>query len=137
MNYPTELMRGSCGGETDDRYTESGYETDERYLMEKSGVLNMFGRVPNFYNHINYQTLEANTFKTWNRPTASWLLSCEHSDQTKLAAIEKTTITLEISAQHEHVGNCGLALIIMLSLMCCCPVICILVPGAKGKEFVV
>lgn len=137
MNYPMELMTGSCEGETDDRYTESGYQTDERFLMEKSGVLNNFGSAPNFYAYLNYQTLEANALKTWNRPTASWLLSCEHSDKTRLAAIDKTAITLEISAQHEHIGNCGLALIIMLPLMCICPMVCILCNGVSLGEFVV
>lgn len=66
--------------------------------------------------------MEENTYQTWNRPTASWKLSCEYSGKTRLAAIEKTTITLDISTQHEHVGNCGLAIVIILSVMCLCPV---------------
>ena len=35
-------MKGVCaGGETDERYTESGYKTNEHDLMQANGILRM------------------------------------------------------------------------------------------------
>ena len=41
-HYPTEIMKGVClNDETDNRYTESGFITNEYDMMEANGIYRM------------------------------------------------------------------------------------------------
>jgi len=48
-----------------------------------------------------------------------WSLECEDEGSTRQTAFEKTQLTLISSGHETHVGACGLALVIMLPILCC------------------
>lgn len=71
-------------------------------------------------------------FKTWNRPTWSWSLKCEQEGKTRGQAYEVSKIQLTSSGHELHVGNCGMALAIAVSIMCICGMCSAICTGPGG-----
>ena len=88
-------MQGVCyGDKTDDRYTESGYKTNEYDMMKANGIYRILESNPSFQRYTEPTAFSENEFRSWNRGTVPWKLSCEtgSGQETRDIAMELAAI---------------------------------------------
>ena len=71
-------MRGKCyNNELDDRYTETGFVTNEFDMMESNRIFRMLENNPSWHRYTERTAFTENEFRSWNRGNIPWKLSCE------------------------------------------------------------
>lgn len=71
-------MKGVCDNElTDNRYTETGFVTNEYDVLESNGLQRMLESSPSWHRYTEESAFTENEFRSWNRGTIPWKLTCE------------------------------------------------------------
>ena len=77
-------MKGDCEQQYDDRYTEGGsYKINEYELLKDYSVAALLSGQSNNYAYSSTNVTKITEFKTWNRPTYGWSLTCEEEGKTR------------------------------------------------------
>lgn len=134
--YPTEINRQRCEFGVDLRFEDSGMvDLNEYDLMLENGLLGTMEYLPSVFVYGGLNSYTGHYLKTFNRPTGSWLLECENDGRTIEEALKKIETQLEISYAHEHVGNVGIAIVVIFPFLCCSITCCTILFKSPGPIF--
>jgi len=102
--------------------------------MDNHSLLDILFELPSSDFLLEREAMETNMLKPWSRPTQGWSLECEAEGRTKAKAFEKTLLTVEITGHELHIGNCGIAILVLLPMIFCCTCCCCICQSKAGAD---